>query len=255
MTRPAAERHSGGMDAPQRCLGILGGMAWPSTAAVYRALNEQVHTALGGVHSADLVIRSLDFAAVEALQAAGDWDGAGRMLGVAAGGLRAAGADAVMIATNTMHRVADDVTRVSGLPVLHIADATAAAVRDEGVRRVGLLGTSYTMEGEFFRGRLTAHGLDVVVPEAADRAELHRIIYAELVNDRILPDSREAVVAMVARLVERGAEGVIAGCTEIELLVGADDVAVAWFPTAALHVGAAGRWLLGEAFPAPPDGS
>lgn len=230
-------------------------MAWPSTAAVYRALNEQAHAALGGVHSADLVIRSLDFAAVEALQAAGDWDGAGRLLGVAAGGLRAAGADAVMIATNTMHRVADDVTRISGLPVLHIADATAAAVRDGGVHRVGLLGTSYTMEGEFFRGRLAAHGLDVMVPEADDRAELHRIIYAELVNDRILPESRAAVVDMVARLEAQGAQGVIAGCTEIELLVGPHDVAVPWFPTAALHVEAAGRWLLGGQFPPAPGGS
>ena len=235
-----------------RCLGILGGMAWPSTAEVYRALNQQVHAARGGVASADLVIRSLDFAEVEALQAAGDWAGAGALLGDAGAGLAAAGADALMIATNTMHKVAEEVTARSGLPVLHIVDATAAALREAGVGTVGLLGTDYTMTGDFFRGRLAAHGVDVVVPDAEDRARVHAVIYDELVNGVVLDTSRRAYVEVIGRLVDAGVDGVIAGCTEIELLVGPDDVDTAWFPTAALHVEACGRWLLGEDYPAGP---
>lgn len=235
-----------------RCLGLLGGMAWPSTLEAYRRLNRLVHAELGGVHSADLVVRSFDFAAVEALQADGDWDGAGRLLGAAAGGLRACGAQAVMICTNTMHRVEADVRRISGLPVLHIADATAAAVRAAGVERVGLLGTAYTMEGDFYRGRLAAHGLDVVVPDESGRAAIHAIIYDELVNDVVTEDSRQVARQLVADLVADGAQGVIAGCTEIELLLGSDDVDVHWFPTTEIHVDAAAGWLLGRPFPGPP---
>ena len=237
-----------------RCLGLLGGMAWPSTLEAYRRLNRLVNDALGGVHSADLVVRSFDFATVEALQADGDWDGAGRLLGAAAGGLRACGADAIMICTNTMHRVEADVRRISGLPVLHIADATAAAVRAAGIQRVGLLGTAYTMEGDFYRGRLGAHGLDVVVPDAAGRAAIHGIIYDELVNDVVTEDSRAVARQLVRDLVADGARGVIAGCTEIELLIGGDDVDVPWFPTTEIHVDAAAGWLLGRPFPGPPPG-
>lgn len=235
-----------------RTLGLLGGMAWPSTLDAYRRLNEIVHSRLGGVHSADLVLRSFDFAKVEALQAAGDWDGAGQLLGVAAGGLRAAGADAIMICTNTMHRVADRVEAVSGLPLLHIADATAAVIAEAGVGKVGLLGTSYTMEGDFYRGRLAAHGLEVVVPEEADRAVVHGVIYDELVNGVVTEDSRTAYKRVMDGLVDAGAEGIIAGCTEIELLVGPEDTAVRWFPTTAIHVEAAAGWLLGGGMPVPP---
>jgi aspartate racemase len=197
------------------------------------------------VHSAEIVLRSYDFARIEALQAAGDWDGAGRVLAADALRLQEAGADLVLLCTNTMHRVAGDIEAALEVPFLHIADATATAVAAAGVSRVALLGTRYTMEQDFYRGRLERSGLEVLVPDEPDRATVHGVIYEELVQGRIEQGSREAFVAIVARLLERGAAGVIAGCTEIEMLIGPDDVACPFFPTTRIHALAAVRAALG----------
>ncbi len=239
-------------EAPRRTLGIIGGMSWESTATYYRLLNEGIKARLGGLHSARLLIHSVDFAEVEALQARGDWAAAGAMLGEAAAGLARAGADCLLIATNTMHKVADAVTAASGLPLIHIADATAAAVRAAGIERIGLLGTRYTMEQDFYRGRLEAHGLQVLVPEEPARAEVNRVIYEELCLGRCEAASRRFYRDTIAALVEAGAQGVILGCTEIGLLVGPDDVDCALFDTTRLHAAAAVAAALGEALPPSP---
>lgn len=228
-----------------RTLGLLAGMSWESTIPYYRIINERVRDALGGLHSARLVLYSLDFAEIERLQNLDDWDQAGQRLADAAAALRRAGAEAVVICTNTMHRVAAQVETGSGLPVLHIADATAARIRAHGaLRRVGLLGTRFTMEQDFYRGRLAAQGLDVLVPEAAERDEVHRIIYEELCCGRLRDASRAYYRAVIAGLVARGAEGVILGCTEIGLLIGAGDGEVPVFDTARIHAEAAADWAL-----------
>ena len=229
-----------------RRLGLLGGVSWESSVEYERLINQAVRAARGGVASADLLVRSFDFAEVEALQAAGRWDDAGVLLADAARVLVAGGAEAVVICTNTMHRVFPQVAAaVAPVPVLHIADATAAAVQTAGVRSVGLLGTRFTMEQDFYVGRLRdEHGLDVPVPGTADRDLVHRVIYDELVQGVISPASRRAYQDVVGRLVDRGATGVIAGCTEIELLLGPDDVPVPYFPTTRLHAEAAAAFAL-----------
>lgn len=229
-----------------RTLGLLGGMAWPSTLEAYRLLNETVARRLGGTHSAPLLIWSADFAEVEALQAAGDWDAAGELLADAGRRLQAAGADGLMLCTNTMHRVADAIEARVDIPLLHIGDATAEAIVAAGHHRVGLLGTRFTMEQPFYRDRLAAHGLDVLVPEEPDRATVHRVIYDELVTGVVDDDSRQVYVDIAHRLVDRGAQAVIAGCTEIELLLGPDDLAVPLYATTQLHVRAAADWMLAD---------
>ncbi|OLT43551.1 aspartate/glutamate racemase [Serinicoccus sp. CNJ-927] len=221
-----------------RTIGLLGGMSWESSAEYYRLLNEGVRDRLGGLHSARLVLASVDFAQVEAMQVAGDWEAAGRLLAAEARGVEAAGADLLLICT-TMHKVADQVQAAVGIPLLHLADATARAVQGAGIERVGLLGTAFTMEQDFYTGRLADHGLDVLVPDAPDRELVHRVIYDELCLGVVREESRQAYQRGVADLVERGARGVILGCTEIELLLGADDVDVPVFATTALHVEAA----------------
>ena len=223
----------------QRVIGMLGGMSWESSAEYYRLVNELVRERRGGLHSARCVLASLDFAEVERLQVAGEWAQAGELLAEAARGLEAAGADLLLICTNTMHKVADQVQAAVGIPLLHLADATAAAVRSAGVETVGLLGTAFTMEQDFYRDRLAGHGLRVLVPEADDRAEVHRVIYEELCLGVVREESREAYRQVIGRLVEAGAQGVVLGCTEIELLVGQDDSPVPVFPTTRLHVEAA----------------
>lgn len=229
-----------------RRLGLLGGMSWESSVEYERLINQAVRAARGGVASADLLVRSFDFAEVEALQAAGRWDDAGVLLADAAGVLVAGGAEAIVICTNTMHRVYGAVAAaVTPVPVLHIADATAEAVHAAGLTSVGLLGTRFTMEQDFYLGRMRdEHGLAMVLPEADDRNLVHRVIYDELVQGVISPASRSAYQDVVARLVDRGAAGVIAGCTEIELLLGPDDVPVPWFPTTRLHAEAAATFAL-----------
>lgn len=222
-----------------RTIGLLGGMSWESSALYYRLLNEGVRERLGGLHSARCVLLSVDFAGIEELQARGDWDAAGALLARDAAAVQAAGADLVLLCTNTMHRVAPALEAVLDVPLLHIADVTAAAVRAAGLTRVGLLGTAFTMEQAFLRDRLAAGGLEVVVPAAADRAEVHRVVYEELCRGVVSDASRARFVEVVARLAADGAQGVVLGCTEIELLLGADDVDVPVFATTALHVRAA----------------
>ena len=220
-------------------IGLLGGMSWESSIEYERLINEGVRTRLGGTHSADLLIRSYDFARIEELQAAGDWDAAGDLLASDAAMLERAGADIIVLCTNTMHLLADRIEAAIGVEFLHLGDATARVVRAAGVERVALLGTRYTMEHDFYRGRLEPHGLDVVVPDADDRTIVHDVIYDELVRGVVRAESRQRYLDVIDRLLARGAGGVIAGCTEIELLVGGDDLAVPYFPTTALHAAAA----------------
>ncbi len=224
----------------QKVIGLIGGMSWESSAEYYRIVNEQVRDRLGGLRSARCLMWSFDFAEIEALQHAGRWDDATALMIDAARRLERGGADFLLICTNTMHRMAAEVQAAVGIPLLHIADPTADRIRAAGLRRVGLLGTAFTMEQDFYKGRLAdRHGLEVLIPEEADRATVHRIIYDELVQGRVEPASRQAYREVIARLVERGAEAVILGCTEIMLLVGAEDSAVPLFDTTAIHAEAA----------------
>ena len=222
-----------------RLVGLLGGMSWQSTAEYYRLANEIVRDRVGGLASARLLLHSVDFAEVERLQAAGDWDAAGALLADAAAGLERGGAELLVLCTNTMHRVADAIEAAVTVPLLHIGDVTADAVRQAGLGRVGLLATAYTMEQPFLRDRLAAHGLTVLVPEEQDRAEVHRVIYEELCLGVVREESRAAYRQVIGRLVAAGAEGIVLGCTEIELLVGQEDSPVPVFPTTRLHVEAA----------------
>lgn len=228
-----------------KTIGLLGGMSWESTAEYYRLLNEFTRERLGGLHSARCVLYSVDFAEIERLQAQGRWDEAGEVLADAARSLEAAGADLVLLCTNTMHKVADQVQAAVSVPLLHLADATAEAVRARGLRRVGLLGTAFTMEQDFYRGRLAAGGLEVSVPDADERALVHRVIYEELCIGVVREESRTAYREVIADLVAAGAEGIVLGCTEIELLVGAEDSPVPVFPTARIHAAAAVDAALG----------
>lgn len=228
-------------------LGLLGGMSWESTALYYRLVNETVRERLGGLHSARLLLYSVDFAQIERLQHAGDWDGAGRVLGAAARALRDGGAGRLVLCTNTMHKVADAIEAGAGLPLLHIADPTGAAIRAAGFTRVGLLATRFTMEQAFYRRRLAErHGLDVRVPDAAARKRVHRVIYEELCLGVVRDASREAYRRIIARLVDEGAECIILGCTEICLLVGDGDAEVPLFDTTALHARAAALACIGH---------
>ncbi len=222
-----------------RVIGMLGGMSWESSAQYYRLANELVRERRGGLHSARIVLASMDFADVEALQVAGRWDEAAQLLAEAARGLEAAGADMLLICTNTMHKVAEQVQAAVTIPLLHLGDATAQAVTRAGLGTVGLLGTAFTMEQDFYRDRLTSHGLRVLVPPPGDRAEVHRVIYDELCRGVVRDESRQAYRHVIDRLVEAGAEGVVLGCTEIELLISAADSPVPVFPTTRLHVEAA----------------
>jgi aspartate racemase len=232
-------------------IGLLGGMSWESSAEYYRLANELVRERLGGLHSARCLLYSVDFADIEALQAQGRWDDAAAVLAEAARALERAGADLLLLCTNTMHKVADPVQAAVGIPLLHLADTAAAAVRAAGVDTVGLLGTAFTMEQPFYRDRLAGSGLTVVVPETDDRALVHRVIYEELCLGVVSETSRQAYREVIQRLVARGATGVLLACTEIELLVAPDDSPVPVFPTTRLHVQAAvDAALRGVALPA-----
>ncbi|MYW68148.1 amino acid racemase [Streptomyces sp. SID8379] len=222
-----------------RTIGLLGGMSWESSAEYYRLLNERTRERLGGLHSARCVLYSVDFAEIEELQVAGRWAEAGEILAGAARSLEAAGADLVLICTNTMHKVADQVSAAISVPLLHLADTTADAVRSAGLTRVGLLGTAFTMEQAFYRDRLASHDLEVLTPDADSRALVHRVIYEELCLGVVREDSREAYRKVIAELVAAGAQGIVLGCTEIELLVTESDSPVPLFPTARLHAEAA----------------
>ncbi len=236
-----------------KTLGLIGGMSWESTIPYYRIINETVRERLGGLHSARLILYSVDFHDVERLQRAGAWDEAGKALADAARSLEAAGAEGLALCTNTLHEVAAAIEAAVIIPLLHIADPTAAAVKRVGFHTVGLLGTRFTMERDFYRGRLMErHGLTVIVPDAADREIVHRVIYDELCRGDIRAESRARYREIMRRLVEAGAEGIILGCTEIALLVRSDDAPVPLFDTTRLHARSAALWALGDAAAIPP---
>jgi aspartate racemase len=217
-------------------IGLLGGMSWESSAEYYRLINEATRDRLGGLHSADCLLRSVDFADIEELQRDGDWDRAALRLAAEAHALVAGGAELLVLCTNTMHKVADAITAAIDVPFVHIADTTAQAVRAEGLQTVGLLATAYTMEQDFYVGRLRdQHGLDVLVPGEADRRIVHDVIYDELCVGTIDDNSRDEYRRIMADLAERGAQGILLGCTEIDLLVGAKDASVPVFDTTRLH--------------------
>ncbi|WP_372172538.1 aspartate/glutamate racemase family protein [Xanthomonas axonopodis] len=226
------------MPVPSKTIGLIGGMSWESTLPYYRIINQRVRHACGGLHSAKLLLYSVNFHEIERLQHTGDWDGAGQAMAAAARALQAAGADFIVLCTNTMHCVADAITAATPL-LLHIADATADALVAAGISRVGLLGTRFTMEQPFYRQRLQARGLDVLVPPAEARAQLHRVIYDELCQGVIKPESREYFCKVMGELGQHGAQAIILGCTEISLLVDSTDAQLPLFDTTALHAEAA----------------
>ena len=222
-----------------RTIGLLGGMSWESTAEYYRLANELVRDRLGGLHSAEILMHSVDFAEIEAMQVEGRWDDAGALLAAAAERLQGAGADLIVLCTNTMHKVAAPIEAAVSVPFIHLGDTTADAVRATGITRVGLLGTIFTMEQDFYVDRLSGHGLDVVLPAPEDRTRVSEIIYDELCLGVVRDESRVFYLDVIRRLEADGAEGVILGCTEIELLVDQSHVALPVFPTMALHAQAA----------------
>jgi aspartate racemase len=225
--------------------GLLGGMSWESTVPYYQVLNREVGRRLGGLHSARVILLSVDFEEIEALQHQGRWEELGRMLAREARTLEGAGADFLVLCTNTMHLVAPAIEGAVRIPLLHIADATARRIREEGLSRVGLLGTRFTMEEPFYRGRLQSlYGLDVTIPPPGDRGIIHRVIYEELVLGRILPESRGEFQRIVRDMEREGAQGVILGCTEIGLLLRPEDTGTPLFDTALIHAEAAADFAL-----------
>ncbi|MBW9432941.1 aspartate/glutamate racemase [Atlantibacter hermannii] len=230
-----------------KTLGLLGGMSWESTIPYYRFINEGVKARLGGLHSAKLVLHSVDFHEIEASQASGDWDKAGDMLAQAACGLEKAGAEAIVLCTNTMHKVAAHIEAACSLPFLHIADATGRAISHSGMNTVALLGTRYTMEQDFYRGRLTEKfGIATRIPDEAERERINHIIFHELCMGVFRDESRHYYQQVISRLAEQGAQGVIFGCTEIGLLLDQQNCPLPLFDTAALHAEDAVNFMLGE---------
>ena len=230
-----------------KVIGLIGGMSWESTASYYRIINEAVKEQLGGLHSAKLVLYSVDFHEVERMQQAGDWAAAGALMANAARALQAAGAECVVVCTNTMHKVAEFILAAVNIPLLHIADPTANAIKLAGHTTVGLLGTRFTMEQDFYRDRLiTQHGLIVLTPSDHDRSIVHRIIYEELCVGKVLTDSRDEYRRVMAELVAQGAQAIVLGCTEISLLVDQRDASVPLFDTTYLHARGAAEWALAE---------
>jgi amino-acid racemase len=218
-----------------KTIGLLGGMSWESTQTYYRLINEGVKARLGGLHSAKLVLFSVDFADIEALQHEGDWPATADILSRAALSLEKAGADFLIIGTNTMHKVAPEIEQAIHIPLLHIADATARVLKQDGVTRVGFLGTRFTMEQAFYRDRLEDAGIEVITPDHAQRDEVHRVIYEELCRGDIIPESRSSYLDIVNSLSGRGAQAVILGCTEIGLLIRQADTAVPLYDTTEIH--------------------
>ena len=228
-----------------KTIGLIGGMSWESTVPYYRQINEAVKARLGGLHSARIVLYSVDFHEIERLQQAGDWSMAGDVLAAAAQSLQVAGADFLVLCTNTMHKVASDIERAVDIPLLHIADPTAEAIRRAGHTAVGLLGTRFTMEEAFYRERLRdRHGLDVMLPEADERAVVHRIIYEELCLGIVSAESRAVYLGIIEKMARQGAQAIILGCTEISLLVSQSDCDMPLFDTTALHADAAAQQAL-----------
>ena len=228
-----------------KTIGLIGGMSWESTATYYRDINLGIQAQLGGLHSAKIMMYSVDFHEIEQLQASGQWDAAGALLAEVAQTLERAGAQGLVLCTNTMHNVADTIQSAVHIPLLHIADPTALAIHAQGYTTVGLLGTRFTMEQDFYRRRLEDnHGLTVLTPDAPDRDHVHRVIYDELCQGKLLPASREAYLRVIDTLRARGAQAIILGCTEIALLLQQHDCSLPLFDTAALHAHSAARWML-----------
>lgn len=228
-----------------KTIGLLGGMSWESSVEYYRIINETVKAKLGGLHSAKSLMFSFDFHEIETLQMAGDWAAATRLMIEAAQQLERGGADCIVICTNTMHKMADDVQANVSIPLLHIADGTAAAIQAAGISKIALLGTKFTMEQDFYRGRLESKfGLEVLVPDDAGRKIVHDIIYQELVLGKILAASKTQYIQIIDQLAEQGAEGVILGCTEIGLLIQAEDSPIPVFDTTYIHAVSAVEWAL-----------
>ncbi len=228
-----------------KTIGLLGGMSWESTIEYYRLLNETLRAELGGLHSAKILMYSVDFEELVVLKHKDDWGEIGRLLAAAALSLESAGADCLLLATNTMHKVADTIARSTTIPLLHIADATAVEIKRQGVSRVGLLGTRFTMEESFYKDRLIhQHGLAVQVPNAEDRQLVHNVIYDELCLGIIRPESRDRFRKIIQNLIDSGAEAVILGCTEIGLLIKLEDSAAPLFDTTAIHASSAIQWAL-----------
>lgn len=226
-------------------IGLIGGMSWQSSALYYQLINEFVGERLGGFHSADCIMVSVDFAEIERMQHSGDWEAAGNQLAREAAGLERAGAELIVLCTNTMHKVSDAIEAAITIPFLHLADVTAMAVRGASIDSVGLLGTRFTMHEEFYRERLESHGLRVVLPTPEGMDSVNRIIYEELVGGTVLDASRASFLGVIADLHSRGAQGVILGCTEIELLISQSDTELPVFPTTRLHARAAVDAALG----------
>jgi len=233
-----------------KTLGLIGGMSWESTVPYYRQINQRINQQLGGLHSAKIIMYSVDFQQIEALQRSGDWQQAGQLLAEAAQALQRAGAQGLVLCTNTMHKVAAAITSATPLPLLHIADATAQQIRAQGLRRIGLLGTRFTMEQDFYKARLAAQDIDVLIPAEADRERVHQVIYQELCHGQIKADSRHAYQRIIAALAAQGAEGVILGCTEIGLLVQLEGFNPA--TSSPPPRGRGWRWCQTAALPHPP---
>ena len=228
-----------------KTIGLIGGMSWESSIEYYRIINEAVKEKLGGLHSAKSIMVSVDFAEVEILQREGKWGEAARMMVDAAKSLENGGADFIVICTNTMHKAADEIQANVKIPLLHIADATAQLVKDSGIRTIGLLGTRFTMEEEFYKGRLSQnYGLKVIIPNAGEREIVHRVIYDELVIGEIKQHSKEQYIGIIENMVNQGAEGIILGCTEIGLLIHQQDCRVPLFDTTRIHAEAAVEYAL-----------
>lgn len=230
----------------QRTLGIIGGMSWESTQSYYRLINEGIKAKLGNLHSADLLIHSVDFAPIGELQAQGKWEELGAIMVNSGKRLQAAGAQGLLIATNTMHKVAEQVQAATNLPLIHIADATADAIKQQGLTKIALLGTQFTMTEDFYKQRLIDASLQVLIPDTDARAEVHRIIYDELCQGQLLASSRQYYTQVINELAAQGAEGVILGCTEIGLLISQADSPIPVFDTTAIHAAAAVQFLLGN---------
>lgn len=223
-----------------KTIGLLGGMSWESTALYYREINQGVKRELGKLHSARIVMVSVDFQEIEDLQQSGDWNRAGEVLAESAQQLEAAGADFLVICTNTMHKVAPQIEAAVGIPLLHIADATAEAIKEQGIRTIGLLGTKFTMEQDFYAGRLSdKHGLRVLIPEETDREVVHRVIYDELVLGVVREKSRTELLRIMKQMKTKGAGGIILGCTEIGMLVQQEHTDIPLFDTTVIHAGKA----------------
>lgn len=228
-----------------KTVGLLGGMSWESTASYYRAINEGVKKSLGGLHSAKIAMYSVDFDPIEKLQHEGDWEGTARILSEAAQSIESAGADFLLICTNTMHKIAPQIEKAIKIPLLHIADATAEVLVHDGIKTVGLLGTAFTMEEDFYKGRLSgSYGLNVLVPNEKDRQIVHNIIYQQLCLGKIQADSKTEYLRIIDTLANQGAEAVILGCTEIGLLVSQSDTKVKLFDTTAIHAKKAVEYIL-----------